>query len=67
MSLKNENIKLDIAQTQKSIKLQMLNANTNISNSIKNLDINKQNLELAKNILNICYNNTISKRCHCIF
>ena len=53
MSLSNENIKYNIKQTEDGLKLQLENAKTGISNAVQNYTINKENLELAKNIYDV--------------
>ncbi len=48
-----ESIKENIAFTEEGLKFQLKNAGTQYTNAIQNIDINKTNLELAKNILEI--------------
>ncbi|MBP6154995.1 MAG: TolC family protein [Chitinophagales bacterium] len=42
-----------IAQTENGLKFQMKNANTKYINSVDNIDINRANMEMAKNILEV--------------
>jgi len=48
-----ESIKENIAMTEDGLKFQMKNATTKYTNAIANIDINKTNMELAKNILDV--------------
>ncbi len=47
------NLKEDLKQKEEGMKLQLINANTQLENSVKNLDINKSNIRLAKNVLDV--------------
>lgn len=46
-------LKENMAQTEEGLKLRMLNSSTQLSNSIKNLSVNKETLELAKNVYDV--------------
>lgn len=48
-----ESIKENIAMTEGGLQFQLKNANTKYTNAIQNIDINKTNLDLAKNILDV--------------
>ncbi len=48
-----QTLKENIAITEDGFKLQMRNADTKYSNAVKNIDINKTNMGLAKNVLDV--------------
>lgn len=48
-----ESIKENIKLTEDGLKFQLKNAGTRYTNAVQNIDINKTNLELAKNILEV--------------
>lgn len=48
-----ESIKENIAMTEDGLKFQMKNANTKYANAVRDIDINKTNMELAKNVLDV--------------
>ena len=48
-----ESIKENVSMTEEGLKLQMKNSETQYSEAVKNIDINKTNLDLAKSILDV--------------
>ncbi len=48
-----QSLKEDIAASEEGLKLQMKNANTRYTNAISSIEINKSNMELAKNTLDV--------------
>jgi outer membrane protein TolC len=52
MAFSIASLKETIAQTEEGLKLQMLNANTDLSSAVTTLASNKQTMELAESIYN---------------
>ena len=48
-----ESIKENVSMTEEGLKLQMKNSETQYSEAVKNIDINKTNMDLARNILDV--------------
>ncbi len=48
-----ESIKENIAITEDGLKFQMKNANVKYTNAVRDIDVNKTNMELAKSILDV--------------
>jgi outer membrane protein len=48
-----ETLKENIAIAEEGLKFQMKNSNTKYSNAVRDIDINKTNMELAKNVLDV--------------